>query len=284
MKKYSFVAAVTLLIALQSPMLAQEQKDEIRKTMQFRNVGEQNWLEVDNVNGSIEVTGYGGSEIQLVVHRTIWGRSEAKIQQAKEEVVLDIEENGNQIVLYVDAPYRKKDGSVHYRGKRRLGYEVTMDFELKVPYSTNIDLKTVNDGNIIVKDVRGDYVVNNVNGDVTMHGLAGAGHVYALNGEVDVTFVKNPAAESYFGSLNGDVRVGFKPGLSADLKMKTFNGQVYTDFDFTSLPMKISAQKSEKNGRFMYKSNEFYGARVAGGGPELKFDAFNGTIYIKEIN
>lgn len=34
----------------------------------------------------------------------------------------------------------------------------------------------------------------------------------------------------------------------------------------------------------MYKSNEFYGARVAGGGPELKFDAFNGTIYIKEIN
>lgn len=283
MLKNSGFAVLACLVLLHVPLHAQEQKDEIRKNLKFRSTGELNWLEVDNVNGSIQVTGYDGDEVQMLVHRTIWGRSEEKIQQAKDDVVLDIEENGNQIILYVDAPYRRRDGSVNYRG-RRYGYEVTMDFELKVPFSTSLALKTINNGTIEVGNVRGDFDVDNVNGSVTMHGLAGSGRIYALNGKVDVEFVENPTSDSYFGSLNGDVRVSLRPGLSADLHFKTFNGSVYTDFDFTSLPAKMTTTKGRKYGKFMYKTNDVFGVRVANGGPALKFDAFNGTIYVNEAN
>ncbi|MFQ5629088.1 MAG: DUF4097 domain-containing protein [bacterium] len=261
---------------------AEEQKDEIRKTLRFTGSDQEKWLELDNINGSIEVTGYNGSEVQLVVSRTIWGRNRERIQLAKEEVVLEIREDGNTITLFVDAPYRQPDGSINYRGRRRYGYEVTMDFKLKVPEGTSLTLKTINNGEIIVENVRGDFEVNNINGGIRMSGLVGSGKVYALNGEVDVQYAKNPAGDCYFGSLNGDVEVALLSGLSADLQFKTFNGKVYTDFDFASLPAKIQTSKKRRKGKFVYKTNEYFGVRVAQGGPELQFDAFNGSIYVKE--
>ena len=50
--------------------------------------------------------------------------------------------------------------------------------------------------------------------------IAGSGRVYALNGKVTATFVKNPERSSYFGSLNGAVEVWFQPNLSADVSGK----------------------------------------------------------------
>ena len=73
--------------------------------------------------------------------------------------------------------------------------------------------------------------------------------------------------------------VSFLEDLSADLRFKTFNGSVYTDFLVTYLPSGPATQE-RRNGKFVYKSNEFFGVRVARGGPELKFDSFNGNIHI----
>jgi hypothetical protein len=39
--------------------------------------------------------------------------------------------------------------------------------------------------------------------------------------------------------------------------------------------------REQRDGKFVYKSNEFFGVRVGNGGPELKFDAFNGDIRIR---
>jgi len=110
--------------------------------------------------------------------------------------------------------------------------------------------------------------------------VSGSGHAYALNRPVRVLFKSNPAAESDFGSLNGDVDIAFQPGLSADLWMKTFNGHAYTDFDVVALPGRAGARE-QHGGKFVYKSNEFFGVRAGNGGPELKFDAFNGDIRIR---
>lgn len=104
---------------------------------------------------------------------------------------------------------------------------------------------------------------------------------YALNGEVNVRFTKNPAAECYFGSLNGDVTVEFLPNLSADLRLKTFNGSIFTDFPMISLPQREATAK-RKDGKFVYQADKSFGARIGNGGPEIEFDGFNGNIYIKE--
>ena len=124
-----------------------------------------------------------------------------------------------------------------------------------------------------------DLVHENINGGIRMTDVSGAGRVYALNGKVRVRFTENPKADCYFGSLNGNVEVTFRPGLSANARLKTFNGKAYSDFPVSYLAADQPTKKSE-NGKFIYKSGEFQGVRIGEGGPELKFDAFNGNIRI----
>jgi hypothetical protein len=253
-----------------------QQNETIQKTYPLSGSAPKKVI-VDNVNGSIHVTGYAGSEVRLVAHKRLRADSTEAAEQARRDVKLDISQDANTVRFYVDGPFRCRNGGVHI--DRDPGYEVKYDFELQAPHDTAIDLKTINDGEIKVEDVAGDYKVDNINGGIEMAEVSGSGKVYALNGKVTVTFRENPRAKSSFGSLNGEVRVSFQPGLSADLRFKTFNGGVYTDYPVSYLPLPAAAGERH-NGKFVYKSNEWSGARVSHGGPELSFDAFNGNIRI----
>jgi len=255
------------------------EKETIQETLAFPNPSVAREVKVDNVDGSIQVTGYDGNSLQLIAEKTIRARSKEDLQVAQKEVELKISEKGNAIELYVNGPFRCKDGSISNRGWRWEGYRVNFDLQLKVPRHSDLYLRTVNHGEINTEGVEGKYDVENVNGAIKMKGVSGSGRVYAVNGGVRVNFTRNPAAESYFGSLNGNVEVAFRSDLSADLRFKTFNGSAYTDFPVVPLP-NLSPVREQHNGKFVYKSNRFFGARVGTGGPELKFDAFNGDIRI----
>jgi hypothetical protein len=253
-----------------------EQNETIRKTYPLAGAGPKKVI-VDNMNGSIHVTGYAGNEVQLVAQMRLRADSPETAGQARRDVKLDISQDANTVRFYVDGPFRCRDGGIHI--DRDPGYEVKYDFELQVPQDTAIDLKTINDGEIKVAGIAGDYKVDNINGGVEMTELSGSGKVYALNGKVKITFRENPRGRSSFGSLNGEVRVSFQPDLNADVRFKTFNGGVYTDYPVTYLPLPAAAAERH-DGKFIYKSSDWSGVRVGHGGPELSFDAFNGNIRI----
>ena len=272
-----FPAAFGLLLACLPLMAAEvEQNETIQKTYPLSGSAPKKVI-VDNVDGSIHVTGYAGSEVRLVAHKRLRADSSETAEQARRDVKLDISQDANTVRFYVDGPFRCRDGGIHI--DRNPGYEVKYDFELQVPHDTATDLKTVNDGQIAMDNVAGDYKVDNINGGIEMTEISGSGKVYALNGRVKVLFRENPRAKSSFGSLNGEVRVSFQPDLSADLRFKTFNGGVYTDYPVSYLPLPAAAGE-RRDGKFVYKSNEWSAVRVGHGGPELSFDAFNGNIRI----
>lgn len=237
-------------------------------------------VDVDNFVGSITVTGSATQEIKVEIHKIIRARSAEKVQEAKREVQLDMAPHDDGLRIYVDGPFRCKcgDGSINWHGWR--GFEVSFDFTLRVPHETNLRLRTVNRGDVRVENIAGTFDAENINGGLELLEVSGSGHAYALNRPVKVLFSRNPAAASDFGSLNGDVDITFRPGLSADLWIKTFNGHAYTDFDVSALPGRAGVRE-QRDGKFVYKSNEFFGVRVGNGGPELKFDAFNGDIRIR---
>jgi hypothetical protein len=274
-----FPLAFGLLLAC-LPLMASaaevEQNETIQKTYPLSGAAPKKVI-VDNVNGSIHVTGYAGSEVRLVAHKRLRADSSEEAEQARRDVKLDISQGENTVRFYVDGPFRCRDGGIHI--DRDPGYEVKYDFEVQVPHDTATDLKTINDGQITVDSVAGDYKVNNINGAIDMTEVSGSGKVYALNGHVKVTFRENPRGKSSFGSLTGEVRVSFQPDFNADLRFKTFNGGVYTDYTVSYLPLPAAA--AERHGtKFVYKSNEWSAVRVGHGGPELSFDAFNGNIRI----
>jgi hypothetical protein len=276
---YRFPVTVGLFVACLPLILSAadvEQNETIQKTYPLSGATPKKVI-VDNVNGSIHVSGYPGGDVRLVAHKRLRADSPEAAERARRDVRLDTSQDANTVRFYVDGPFRCRDGGIHI--DRDPGYEVKYDFELQVPHDTAIDLKTVNDGQIAVENVAGDYKVDNINGGVEMTEISGSGKVYALNGRVKVSFRENPREKSSFGSLNGEVRVSFQPDFNADLRFKTFNGGVYTDYSVTSLPLPTAAPERH-NGKFVYKSNEWSAVRVGHGGPELSFDAFNGNIRI----
>ena len=265
-------------VAACGPLLAAdvEQDETIQKTYTLSGTAPKKVV-VDNVFGSIHVRGVAGNEARLVARKHLSAESPESAERARREVVLQISQDANTVRFYVDGPFRCQDHGVHIHDNP--GYQVKYDFDLEVPRDTATDLKTINDGEIRIEGVGGDYKVDNINGGIEMTDAAGSGKVYALNGRVKVTFRENPRGASSFGSLNGEVRVSFQPDLSADLRFKTFNGGVYTDFPVTYLPLPVGAGERH-NGKFVYKSSEWSAVRVGHGGPEISFDAFNGDIRI----
>jgi hypothetical protein len=276
MKKLLSIVSGLWIVCLPAFADEVEQHETIEKVFPFSGTAARKVI-VDNVEGSIQVTGRPGSQIRLVARRRVRADSPEKAAEGLRDVSLDISQDANTVRLYVDGPFRCRDGGVRMHGRQ--GYQVRYDFELQVPPDTAVSLKTVNDGEIKVEDVAGDYDVENINGRIQMAEVSGSGRVYALNGRVQVLFHENPRAPSSFGSLNGEVRVSFRPGLAADLRFKTFNGGVYTDFPVSYLPVPAAAGE-RRDGKFVYKSNEWSSVRVGRGGPELSFDAFNGNIRI----
>lgn len=253
-----------------------EEKQTIQKTFSSAKR-----IEVDNVNGSIRVVGYGGREVQLTVYETLTADSKEKLEQARQEIKLDISTpSEGTLRLYVDGPFRCKcrDGSVSFH-EHEPGYTFRHEFEIKAPRDAAIYLRNVNGGAIKVEDIAGDYDVKNINGGVEMLETAGSGKAYSLNGGLKVLFRSNPRAESYFGSLNGRVELFFQPNLSADLRMKTFNGGIYSDFEVTPLPAR-AATTERRDGKLVYRADRFTSGRVGNGGPEIKLDGFNGDIRI----
>jgi hypothetical protein len=283
--KKAFLIMLVVLIAgilfLYGDNFRFEKKEKITKTLKFRDPSEPKDLQVDNIFGSIAVTGYDGTEVTLVAHKTIKARTEERIVKAQQEVKLDISEEGNIIDIYVDGPFRCQ----HKRepeGRHDPGYRVHYDFEIKVPHKTSIFLKTVTDGDIIVNGIQGEFEVRNVNGEITMGDIAGSGKAHTVNGEVKVTFSQNPASNCSFKTINGDIEVAFLKNLAADFQLKSFNGDAYSDFPVSYLPTVSSSSVERKNGKYVYKSDRFTKIRVGSGGPEIKMDTLNGDILINK--
>ena len=241
-------------------------------------------LDVDNINGSVEVVGGQSDKVQLVVKKTLRAESKDRMEAAKKEVSLDITDQADLLKFYVNGPFRCNcdgdgDGCRGNHGDR--GYDVTMDFQLQVPRNIDVKLRTVNGGYVTVRNVAGKFSVSNVNGRIEMQDIAGSGRAHTVNGPVKVSFKENPKENSDFATVNGNVELSFAKGLSADFRFKTFNGSVYSDFEMTSLPAHNSAPE-QRNGKFVFRSDRFTGGRIGSGGPEIKAENLNGSIHVLE--
>jgi hypothetical protein len=259
-----------------------QKKGIVEKTLKFADPTGPGEVIVDNVFGSIEVEGYDGRDVFLVAHKTIFAKDKDKAARAEEEVSLDIKEEGQTVDLYVDGPFRER-----YREKRGIrewrdpGYRVHYHFKIKVPVRTDVSVSTVTEGDIEVRNVEGTFDVHNVNGRVRMSDVAGAGTAKTVNGEVTIGFRSVPNGECSFKTINGDLVITLPEKTSADFRLKTFNGEVYSDFPVSSLPAK-PAVAEKKDGKYVYRSDRFFGVRTGQGGPEILMDTMNGDILIKK--
>ena len=127
-----------------------------------------------------------------------------------------------------------------------------------MPRGIELALKTVNDGEIRVTDVRGDFEVSNVNGGIEMRGLAGSADVRTVNGPITLEFLDGPDEASSFSTINGDVEVYFPVDVSADLLMISRFGDLWSEFEVESVPTTPEVRETRR------RHNDNQTRRIAG--------------------
>jgi hypothetical protein len=277
----------TLVIAVAQIGLADAQRsrysvvDEstITRTLAFA-AGTGRVLDVRTVNGFLHVTAGAGPNVEMSVHKTIRARTDADKAEAERDVRLDFVEHAPRVEAIVRDRRNHACGEDTRNDREwdRVYYDVRFDFTIRAPRDVQLRLCTINGGDLTVDGTRGDFDVDNVNGRIDMTAVAGSGHAHTVNGGVKVSFTANPTAASSFKTVNGNVDVYFQDGLSADLRMKTMNGGLFTDFDAQPLPGIAPTSGERRNGRFVYRANEFTRVRVGRGGPEIAFETLNGSV------
>lgn len=261
-----------------------EDRETIRKSF---SVSPGSKVEIDNVDGFIHVTAAGGSQVEATIEKRIRAESNDRLQAARNEVKLDISQQGNSVRMYADGPFRHENGPSD-DSQGRAGYRVEFDYEIQAPADTELVLKTMN-GAIAVKGTSGTFDIHALNGGIDMREISGSGTAQTVNGPVKISYAGNPKAASAFHTVNGPVDAYFQPGLNAELQFQTVNGGVYSDFDVTPVAAgssggNMSATVRQRmdgtgNARFLYRSSGAgQQARVGNGGPALKFGAVNGAI------
>ncbi|MEI6614274.1 MAG: DUF4097 family beta strand repeat-containing protein [Chrysiogenales bacterium] len=284
MKKYLlilFLAMATTVLIRGDEHYKLEKKDTINKVFQFTFPEKEKTIKIDNVFGSITVSGIQAAEARLEAKKSLRADSQDDLLKAEREVKLSMAEKDNQLEIYVDGPFRCRDGSRNWSDR---DYIVIYDFKLEVPELTNLILKTVNDGDILIKNVKGNFTVHNVNGHIELQDITGPVSCKTVNGRIRAAFREDPLAACAFTTVNGDLEVSCSPKLAADFQLKTLNGEIYTDYqNATYLPGKAGAAHSEK-GRYIYRSNRLQGVRIGAGGPEIRMETLNGDIVIANKN
>jgi hypothetical protein len=273
----SLCLAVSCFSVVQTRDYDIKKTETIRKQFTFPETGKGTLL-VDTVFGSIHVEGHNRDQVEVTVHKTIQVEDQAAYDRALNEVSLDMTIEDNILDVYVDGPFRCQNRRPRRRDPR---YRVVYDFEIRTPRRTTLDLQTVTEGDIRVRNIQGDFDIHNVNGEIDVNGIKGSGTAHTVNGKVDIVFDGTPSENCSFKTINGEINLHFPSTPSADFRLKTFHGDMYSDFNVDYLPAEpVEAERD--NGRYVYKSNRFFRVRTGKGGPDIKLETLNGDILISK--
>ncbi len=261
--------------------------ETITKEVVFVQQSTENTLILKNIFGSITVEGYDGDTVILVADKTIKARTQEDLELGKKELQLKIMNEGNEIIVHPDAPYiefNRQGLKFDWCGDNyeEPKYKHQMDFKLKVPKNIRLDLGTVNDGEILVQNMRGNFLkVGNINGGIELNDVTGVTDLNCINGDVSITYVDNPKKSSTYYSLNGDINISFQKDLSANVSFKTMNGELYTDFDVERQFMDTEKTNERDKARFKYEVTPKL--QIGSGAIALDFETLNGNVFIKKI-
>ena len=206
---------------------------------------------VENVNGSIEITGWDRPEVSLEAEKK--GKTEEDLQRIS--VVIDARADRFAVKTVHEKIAglipRSNHGSVTYR--------------LKVPTGARLEkIDTVN-SRITVRGVTGHVNLDTVNGSIEASGLAAGGRFDTVNGSVDVSFDRVRAGDQIvLDSVNGSCRVSLPKDAAFALVADSVNGSIRCDFPITI----------EKSGRRHLRG------KVGDGSASLKLDSVNGGLRI----
>ena len=281
---FALAAAIALL---GPPRLLALERSEVLKREFTLAAGSARKVTIDNVFGSVTVKAASGDRVSIEIFQRVTSRREAELANGFEEVTLDVREAGTRLELGQDGPFRCGEWGER-RGNRHWGgcdwdpnYEVRWDWKVTVPADVELEVSTVNDGDVEVEGVRGAVELSNVNGEVHARGLAAEADISSVNGDLSAEFTRVPAEGGSFDTVNGEIRLVLPENAGAEVAFETMNGEIFSDFEVESIPQKAVVDDRSGRGRKAYKLDRDAVVRIGAGGPRFDCETLNGDIVVR---
>lgn len=245
-------------------------------------------LECGLINGSITVTGYSGSQVEIEAvtrlkkiedgvrtrekTRSSESSSTSKSKDGMFKIpttssALEVEEYNNRVEVDVES------------------HNKTVDVALKVPFNTSLSLGTIHNGTIKVDNVSGNMEIENHHGSIYLSDISGSAIANTHHGKIIITFKKIESKPMAFSSYHGDIDISFPSSLKANVVFKTEQGEVYSDFNIKKdekAAKKVQKKTHDKDGRFKVRIERAYYGTINGGGPEMTFNNYHGDVILRK--
>ncbi len=174
--------------------------------------GGQYRLYVNNINGSVEIT--GGSEEKLIVrgNKGVRASTSEKAERALEELQIRIDRFEDEIKLQTIPP-------------RRYETDFWVDYHIEVPEEWQINVDQVN-GIVEIMDIDNSVEVLVSNGNIVTDNIYGSVSARTSNGNIDADVHLTAEQEIDFKTTNGSIALRIPRLTSASFLAQVGNGVI----------------------------------------------------------
>src|ERR1700674_1544948 len=281
MNRTRILAALAVLLA--APVLgAQQQYGRDSDVWRWDGrVDAGHWMNVFNVNGSVDFAPSADNMVHLVAEKRSNGREMDDIHYE----VVQVEGNVTICAIWNNSS-RCEDGGVqsfHRNGDNENHSNVR--FTVQVPRSVRVGAHSVN-GAVSARDVGSEVKATTVNGGVRVRNATGPVWATTVNGGVDVTTSTGPVTaetvngnvdarmaslqgedDMTFKTVNGSVSIYVPARFDAKFRFDTVHGGIDSDF-----PMTLSGRWGPRHAS----------GTIGSGGRVIRASSVNGSIELRK--
>ena len=274
----------TLAMMLVAPALgAQQQYGRDTDTWKWDGrVDAGRWMQVFNVNGSVDFAPSPDNMVHLIAEKRPNGRGEM------DDIHYEVVQNGGNVTIcaiWNDSSRCEDGGTSSIRRRHNDETHTSVKFTVKVPRNVRVGAHSVN-GGVTVRDVGAEVSANSVNGGVLVRNTSGPVRAETVNGGVDVSTANGPVTaqtvngnvDARMASLKGDDDMDFKTvngsiaiyvpaGFDANFRFDTVSGGIDSDF-----PMTLSGKWGPRHAS----------GKIGNGGRDLRASNVNGSIELRK--
>lgn len=213
-------------------------------------------VEVENVNGRIEIQPSAGDQVEVRAEKIGKGPTDDAAKRALARIT--IEERTDERTVRLST---KVEGS---GGFNRGGTEVK--YFVRVPAGVSVKVDTTN-GAIVADNLEAGLSAETVNGSIKGRGLAGEVSATTINGAVDIEMTRLADGGVSIETTNGGIDVTLPRDAAATVSARLANGRITT----SDLPIETTSTDTRRR----------LDGTLNGGGPRVRLETTNGGISIR---
>lgn len=234
-------------------------------------------LVINNIWGGVQVRTGAVGQISISAVELRSAPDQDRFDRSRETLLVNIDADAYGVSFRVGDPNKQRRRIDNCQGCR-----LDVQFEAVVPPGTIVDVGTVMDGRVDVRDVTGMVTASNVNGPVDVDGIQECESIGSVNGKVNIGFSRSPVQNCNIETVNGDITLDVPDGTGMDVTLDLFNGEVVSELMAGPLDLAATVEQTTENGHRQYRIQKLTGLRIGSGGPIYSISSINGDVRIQK--